>query len=819
MSDGALHMIGNAHLDPVWLWRWREGFQEAKATFRSALDRMAEYPDWTFTSSSAAIYAWIERNEPEMLAEIRARVAEGRWHIAGGWWIQPDCNLPSGESFVRQGLYGQRYLQETLGVTATAGYNVDSFGHAATLPQILRGQGMDAYVFMRPKPNEKGLPAPLFWWEAPDGSRVLTYRLPYAYATWEPDLEPHVRACAALLAGPDDAGMCFYGVGNHGGGPTRENLESIRKLQEEPELPELVWSTPARFFAEAREHGREIPVVRDELQHHAVGCYAAHSGVKRWNRRAEQALVTAEKLSVIAERVGGQPYPADLTRAWKAVLFNQFHDILAGTSIESAYEDARDSYGEATAIAARAANDALQRLSWRVHIEPESDATPIVVFNPHPWPARLPVELELGRMPERAALRNPEGRETPAQAVRSEATVGAWRSRLCFLADLPPTGYAVYRLAPAGDGDPPAPVAATDTEIENEYLRLAVDSDTGCLTSLLDKRTGQEVLAKPAAVPMVFSDRSDTWSHGVTRYEDEAGAFRAVRVGRAEHGPVKSSIRVSSAYGDSRVTQEFALYAGLDHVEVRVTVDWRERFALLKLGFPLALRSTTATYEAPYGHIERESTGDEEPGQSWLDVSGVLPGTGEAYGVSLLTDAKYSYSTREGWMDLTVLRSPIYAHHDPFVPEEDGEYTWMDQGVQRFTYALLPHAGTWRHAATARRAAELNQPPLALVETAHPGPLPQSASYLSVEPETIAVGALKKAEDGGATILRCVETHGVPAEATIRLPGWNREITATFRPSEFKTFRIPDDAADPVTEVNLLEWEQGGAEEQTPPRE
>src|SRR5262245_60444587 len=398
-KDGAtLHMIGNAHLDPVWLWQWPEGLQEAKATFRSALDRLNESPDFVFTSSSAAIYEWVEENAPELFAEIGARVAEGRWQICGGWWIQPDCNIPGGESFVRQGLYGQRYFKEKFGVTATVGYNVDSFGHHAMLPQILKRSGMDFYVFMRPAPHEKGLPGRLFWWESDDGSRVLAFRIPYEYCTWGKDLEKYVRRCFDDLKSPQDDLMCFYGVGNHGGGPTKEHLASIRRMNADPVFPNLVFSTPNCFFADLLGKNLVFPVVHDDLQHHASGCYAAHSGIKRWNREAENLLIVAEKLSALADWATGQPYPADLTEAWRNVLFNQFHDILGGTSLEAAYEDARDLHGEAMAIAGRGLNYAIQSLAWNIDIAQEEGMTPIVVFNPHSWPSTVGVEVDLGEL-------------------------------------------------------------------------------------------------------------------------------------------------------------------------------------------------------------------------------------------------------------------------------------------------------------------------------------------------------------------------------------------------------------------------------------
>src|SRR5690349_16795403 len=323
-KDKKLYMIGNAHIDPVWLWPWQEGFHEVKASFRSALDRMKEYPDFKFVSSSAAFYEWVENSDPAMFAEIKQRVAEGRWQIVGGWWIQPDCNIPGGESFVRHSLYAQRYFQEKFGVMAKVGYNVDSFGHNSTIPQILKKSGMDYYVFMRPGPHEKGLPNRLFWWESDDGSRVLAFRIPFEYCTWGKELSQHIARSANELKAPFDDLMCFYGVGNHGGGPTKENIESIQKLNDDPTYPTLVFSQPEQYFADMLAKNLPIPVVHDDLQHHASGCYAAHSGVKQWNRQAENLLIAAEKFSAIAECVTRQPYACDLAEAWKRVLFNQF---------------------------------------------------------------------------------------------------------------------------------------------------------------------------------------------------------------------------------------------------------------------------------------------------------------------------------------------------------------------------------------------------------------------------------------------------------------------------------------------------------------
>ena len=806
MKDKTLHMIGNAHLDPVWLWQWQEGFQEVKATFRSALDRMKEYDDFLFSASSAAFYEWVENSDSAMFREIRERVAEGRWQIVGGWWIQPDCNIPGGESFVRQGLYGQRYFKEKFGTTAKVGYNVDSFGHHGMLPQILKKSGLDSYVFMRPAPHEKGLPGSLFWWESDDGTRVLTFRIPFEYCSPGGDLENHVRRCLGELKEPFDEMMCFYGVGNHGGGPTKENIESIRRLNEDSGFPKLLFSTPNRFFERVAENRLPFPVVHDDLQHHAVGCYSVHSGIKRWNRRAENMLVTAEKFSALAERITGPPYPDDFDRAWKAVLFNQFHDILAGTSLEPAYEDARDLYGEAASIASRNLNYAIQSISWRIGIEQEEGMKPIVVFNPHSWPSKANVELEFGKLGGKETLLDCDNYQVPMQTVQSQAA-SRGRNRLSFVADLPAMGYRVYRVVPHASSEDMPSVRADDSSAENERFRLKLDPETGFIESLCDKSKGVEVLERPAARPVILEDPSDTWSHGVVRYDDEIETFSVESVGLVEHGPVKAVLRVESTYSSSRLIQDFIVYAELDRIDVNVRLDWRERFKLLKLRFPVNFDFIRATYEIPFGSVERETNGEEQPGQSWVDLTGIARGVGQPYGLSIMNDGKYGFDVDGNEAGLTILRSPIYAHHAPLVPQPEKLYSFIDQGIQRFTYALLAHEGSWQEGGTLKHATELNQKPVVLVDASHDGPLPQKDSFLSVDRENVVVEALKKAEAGDHLIIRCRETHKKASRTKIHVAKWDRKFEADFGPCEIKTFCIPEDDDRPVVETNLLEWE------------
>jgi alpha-mannosidase len=787
-----LHMIGNAHIDPVWLWQWPEGYQEVRATFQSAIDRMEEYPDFVFTCDSSLFFQWVEESDPALFEQIRARVAEGRLQVIGGWWIEPDCNIPAGESFVRQALYGQRYLRDKLGVTATTGANLDSFGHNAAIPQILRGSGMDSYVFLRPGPKENPhLPGPLFWWQSPDGSRVLAYRIPHEYCAPKDDIGEHVEKAIDSLPVDLEEAAVFYGVGNHGGGPTRANLDQIARLNGSGEA-QLQLSSMRRFF-DAVADADGLPTWSGELQYHSPGCYTTHSGIKRWNRRTENLLQRAEKWSVIADHLGVQPYPLEqLTEAWNLLLFNQFHDTLAGTSIEPAYEDARDQLGHAASIAALAFNRAVQSIARQIEIEEEEEMRPVVVFNPHPWTLRTDAEVEYTWLREEGAhVVDEHGDAVPMQMTRPLTTMSSNRGRLVFPVEVPPLGYRTYRVRKgAVEGEA---LEASGTALENAHVLIELDPATGRIARLVRKATGVDVAAPTEAHAVVIDDRSDTWGHGVTAYDQLAGEFECTGVRVLETGPVRAILRVESRYGSSTLREDYVLGADAAHVDVRVAIDWHEQLKLLKLRYPTNVAADSATYETPYGHVERPSSGREEPGQAWVDVSAA------DRGLTVANDAKYGYDVRGGDIGISAVRSPVWAWHDPRELDEDGDFEYMDQGRQHFVVRLIPHGGDWRKADAVRLAAELNQPPFALIEAFHAGPLPQAASYASDGGGAVVLTVLKGGEDGGY-VARAYETAGRAAPATLSVLG--RDVAADFGPHEIKTFVLRDNR---VTETDLLE--------------
>ncbi len=829
-ADRTIHMIGNAHLDPVWLWPWQEGYQEARATFSSALDRMDEYPDFIFTCDQIVLLSWVEEQDPALFARIQERVAEGRWVNVGGWWVEPDCNMPMGESFARQGLYGQRYLQSRFGKIATVGMNVDPFGHSASLPQILRGQRMDSYCFLRPGPHEGDLDGTLFHWESPDGSRVLGYRIPFEYCSPPGDVSWQTEKSLGQFDRALGDMMVFYGVGNHGGGPTKANIESIHRYDRMGTFGRMTMSSPRGYFDEMLARGEGfldgLTVRRDDLQHHAPGCYSAHSGIKAWQRKAQWAVLSAERWAAIDVSLGGDDYPReDLERAWKQILFNQFHDILPGSAIEPSYDDARDQLGEAIAISKRIITRAHNRIARRIDIPMDTATQPVVVFNQHPWPVSVEVDMQYGVQPTGVRVVDHEGTPVLSQATQSTATTGdRGRGAVTFRAEVPALGYALYRLLPGPSLPVESPLTVADdgSVIENAHLRVELDPETGDVISLLDKGSGVDPLRGTRGQPRtaVCDDPTDTWGHRVVSYAWPGAAMTLDRIVVRETGPLRSRVRVERSWGASTLIEEYLLAHDSRALRVDVTIDWREKAHLLKLRFPVGLDDPSATYEIPYGTIERPVDGAEEPAQSWVDLTGTVDGV--ATGLTVICNTKHGWDVSPAGsaaldvpsIGITAVRSPVYSWHDPRLLDPDGIYSFQDQGVQHFRMELVPHTGDWRAAQPTRRAAVLGAPVRAQQESFHDGDLPGERSFVDDGSGAVMITAVKGSEDVpedavADIVVRAVETRGEAASARLELPFVGRVIESEFRPHQVRTFRVPLDPEGEIVEVDLLEWPLG----------
>ncbi|MCX6223190.1 MAG: alpha-mannosidase, partial [Bacteroidia bacterium] len=747
---------------------------------------------------------WVAENDSKMIAEIRKRVEAGRWNIAGGWWVEPDMNIPSGEAMVRQGLYGQLTFQRILGRRATVAFNPDSFGHTSTLPQIIKSQGMENYIFMRPAPREKSLPANLFWWEGTDGTRVLTYRIPLSYNDSGSVRNRVEQVLTQYKDEPMKSFMAYYGAGDHGGGATKENIRSIEELKVEKGAPVVFFSTTERYFKEVREDkSLNLPVIKDDLQHHAVGCYTAESEIKKGNRQSEAALVTAEKIAAVGSLAWSARYPKqELTSAWERVLFLQFHDSLAGTSLFDHSQTAREGYGYALDIAHQATYLAVQKLEWQVPAEDPASQY-IVVFNPHAWAVHGNVEYDFnwGASHKSSRVEDELGNSLLHQWTAGSTESGS-RKKLIVNALIPPMGYRQIRLMDGDTQISDAPAFAEENKLENKFLRVLF-SKNGTI-SIFDKENGKELFAggESGCRAVVIDDPSDTWSHDIKTFSNEIGAFGNATMKILENGPLRATIRAITTYGASTLTIDWSLTSGSKNLEAKVTLDWHEHLKMLKFSFPVDVESPVPTYETAYGFIERTANGWEDPGQRWIDVSGKRSGI--TCGLTVMNDAKYGYSVLENDLRISVARAAVYAHHNPKVLDMKAEHLWMDQGIQTFRMLVVPHTDTWMKRNVARIAEEFMAPAVTIYQGIHGGTMPKSGSFLAIDAPNVVVTAIKQSENGKDLIIRCVETSGLPASATIDLRFANRKWSGNFRPCEIKTLLFKQDTGM-VSEVSLLE--------------
>ena len=615
-SQYKLYMIGNAHIDIPWLWPWPESMMVGLSTFRAALDRMNEFPEFKFTASSAILYEWAASADPGMLVEIRKRVAEGRWGVVGGWMVEPDVNIPNGESLIRQGLYGQRDFQRLLGRMSRVGFNPDSFGHPGTLPQILKLQGMNAYVFMRPAPHEKQLPADVFWWKGGDGTRVLTYRIPNSYGITT-DIQDRMHDFVTKLHEPTKDLMVFYGAGDHGGGPAKETIRLILDAQKQPGAPQIVFSTPERYFEDIGTRNgaaaQEFPVVDDDLQHHSVGCYTAVSQIKKDNRTTEAALATGEKIAALANVLVGFPYPkADFADSWKKVLLMQFHDSMAGTALPEQYVVSHNAYGFAQEVANQAIYRGAAKIAWQIPTtDPASEY--LVVFNPHAWAAKLNVQYDLGwgfddkgGTMSNSRLEDEQGNAIPHQWVAGQTVIGD-RKGLVFQAPVPAFGYRQFRLHKVE----PAAVC-----IHGARHREGV----GERTSARDVQPTMAPSRCSTKMPEQKSFVEAPWGRAPWRLT--IPAIRGVTMliptpktsGRSEM-PVSRCWKMvwcgpRCACGRPTVlrwmTTNWMFYAGARTLEARVSLDRHEHLKILKFSFPVDVQNPTPTYEIAYGFRVRQ---------------------------------------------------------------------------------------------------------------------------------------------------------------------------------------------------------------------
>ena len=787
-----IYMIGNSHLDPVWLWQWQEGYAEVISTFRSALDRISEFDNFVFSCAGAVYYMWIERTNPQMFEEIQKRVKEGRWVIVGGWWIQPDCNAPSGESFARHTLYSQRYFKEKFGVIAKVGYNVDSFGHNAMLPQILKNSGMNGYVFMRPNAEEMQYPFEdnVFLWESPDGTKIPAFRIVDAYnsAPFD-DVSEKAKETQEVADKQNLSLMFFYGVGNHGGGPTIKSLNELEKLISESDKESFVFSSPNEYFDELDKSG--LKTIADELQNHALGCLTAVMKIKSENRLSESKLYSAEVFNTIAVSLGLLK-PESVKPAWEKVMFNQFHDIMGGCCLKSAAEDALRNFGYAQTVADEIENRALQSITWNIDTskgfpvlnqkfeswENEALGIPLVVFNPLPFDTVQP--LNLGYL--YSSVEDENGDVVPSQKLRSKITnldVGRYETRI--VAKVPAYGWRVYWLHNkiSKDSQIKGMLNISENVLENDWYLIKFSGNE--VVSIYDKVKKVDLISDKLKAVVLDEFEYDTWAHRVTRFDKNIGYFKMNSTDVIENGDICGIVRLKGEYGNSQIEIQFALYREIPEIYVTYNVNWQEKHKMLKLHFPTNHKNGKSISGIPYGFLERDAHGMERPMQNFVCA---VEGNN---GICISTDSRAAYDFKDGILAVTALRSPAYADH---FGVKDDRMDFTDQGEQSFKINISAYNGSLSKVQQSSFA--LRAPLKKNYSTYHTGHLPEVGSAVFCDKDNIEISAFKIAEDKNGYILRCYETTGKEVDAQIKLLLLEKTVSAHFNAQEIKTFKITE---------------------------
>ncbi len=707
--------IGHAHIDTAWLWPLEETWRKCTRTFSTAVLYMDLYPEYRFACSQAVQYAAMKERQPELYRRMREKVAAGQWVPVGGTWVEPDCNIPSGESLCRQFLFGQRFFEQEFGRRCREFWNPDVFGYNGQLPQIMRQAGVEHFLTQKLSWNAFNKPMhQTFAWEGIDGTSVLTHFPPSNTYNANCTVEELRRSVREYRDNDRSGHSCLlFGVGDGGGGPTRDMLERLRRARDLQGLPRTEIRPPSDFFARLEADCTDLPRVVGELYFELHrGTYTTQAAIKRANRKAEILLHDVEFLATLASRLTAAAYPkADIDALWRLLLTNQFHDILPGSSITQVYQDAARDHAEIQARGSALKTAALAALGTGASLRPTNTTS----------------------FARREVAARPDGRlvfvEVPAYGVGDEAA-------------------------------PPGPVAVArrdDTVVlENDRLRAVLRTD-GTLASLQHRATGREALAGPANQLVLYDDHPtawDAWEIDAFALETGRACAGAATCAVVSESPLRGEVEFTRRIGKaSAMTQRVRLDAGAGRLEFYCAADWHESDKMLKVAFPVQVRAETATYEMQFGHVARPTHYNtsfdlarfEVPGHRWVDLSE------HRFGVALLTDCKYGYHTVGGTMHITLLRAP--KSPDPVA----------DMGHHEFAYAVLPHAGAWQDTGVVAEAASFNTP---LVWAAIAG---QARSFLTLDSPDLVLDTVKRAEDSEAVVLRLYEAHGARGTATLRV--------------------------------------------------
>ena len=793
--------VGHTHIDIAWLWTVEQAIQKSQRSFSTVLKLMEEYPEYEFIQSQPQLYDLVKAHYPDLYKKIKARVAEGRWEAEGAMWVEADCNLTSGESLVRQILYGKKFFKEEFGKDNEILWLPDVFGYSAALPQILKKSGISYFMTTKLSWNQfNQIPSDTFHWRGIDGSEVLThfitttndgYKPSEHFTTYNGILEPKAVLGSWQRYGEkeiNDEILIAYGYGDGGGGPTRQMLENAERLGHHlPGMPKVKLGKALDYFRRLEKtlEGKEVPKWMGELyfEYHR-GTYTTMAKNKRDNRKSEFLLQSIEK---IYSQLDPIHYPKEqLERLWKLVLLNQFHDILPGTSIKEVYDQTDKEYELIFHEANLLAEKGLELLA-EFHM---GEADSLMVFNALGTKRDSLIEIEL----EAGYCLKDYGEALIRQKVKNGKS-------LILVKDVPSLGYKILSLEKEQKIEAATEAVVAPQVVETPYYRLAFN-DMFEITSLYDKRAAREVLpvGKHGNRFVLYEDLPmgyDAWDIDIYYKKKSYIIDSLEKAVLVEDGRIRKTIEIMRCFENSKITQHIHLYQDNPRIDFETWVDWQHEHNLLKVEFPVAVNTLEATFDIQYGNVKRpvhtntswDKARFEVCGQKWVDMS-----EGD-YGLSIMTDSKYGYDVDYQKLALTLLRSPM----DP--------YPNVDKGMHHFIYSIYPHQATWKEAKTVDLAFDLNMPLMTCRVKASPT---VSIPWLTCGVSNVVIDSVKQAEDGDGLIIRLYEDQNKTTMAPLIFRGSvkflylcdllenkieelnvdNQQAQIKFKPYEIQTIRV-----------------------------
>ena len=739
-KDVSVICIGHTHIDVAWLWTLAQTREKTQRSFSTVLSLMKKYPEYKFMSSQAQLYKYLKEESPETYEEVKKMVAAGRWEVEGAMWVEADCNLTSGESLVRQVLFGKRFFKQEFGVESKVLWLPDVFGYSAALPQILKKSGVDRFVTSKISWNETNtMPNDMFIWRGLDGTEIFSYFLtaqekhlgkkPVNFTTYNANTSP------AMIAGTwdrfqqkefTDQVINTFGHGDGGGGPTAEMLELRRRMENGfGSLPNARIGTAGEFLdhVSARaENDPDLPIWSGELylELHR-GTYTSIAKNKRNNRKSEQAYQFAELMSSMNNVLLEGEYPQQkLNDGWETILLFQFHDIIPGSSIREVYEECDVTYPKVLAAAQEITDSAVNAIASNVKTEGG-----VLVFNPHSFA------------------------NSAAVCVNGETR---------FVENIPAKGYAVVSPK-AVEGS----VVLGERTMENKFLKVTFDENFN-MVSIYDKDADREVIdaAKgPGNQLEVYEDYPRDWDaweissyYRQSRYTvDDVASVEPIRDG------ARAGYKVCRRFLESTVEQHIWMYEDMKKIDFETVIDWKQDQLMAKVAFPVKINSNRATYEVQFGTLERPTHSNTSWDAAKFEVCAhkYCDFAEYDYGVAMLNDCKYGHDIHDGVMRLTLLKSATY-------PNEIA-----DRCVHHFTYSIAPHEGDYREAGIVQMAYDLNKPMTAVTLGAQEGKLSDFYSLVSVSASNVILETVKKAEDSDDLILRMYEAYNKKVNTTVTL--------------------------------------------------